>query len=127
MICNAIPSSLSDEFLCCSLGVLSNDERAKSDESLVSIWFGFPFVDGGVIIARAFHGGLEESKAMMRSAGMPAFLSCCSILSSRSNLVAGFLVGFQALSMVLMSSCMSTSPKVELLERRWFSSSMGVR
>ena len=34
--------------------------------SLFALWFGFPFADGGVTIARAVHGGLEESKAMTR-------------------------------------------------------------
>ena len=66
MIRGATSSGLSGEFASCSLGELFYDEWAKSDKSLVGLWFGFPFADGRVIIARAFHGDLEEGEATMR-------------------------------------------------------------
>ena len=33
---------------------------------MVGLWFGFPFTDGRVVIARAFYGGLEEGEASVR-------------------------------------------------------------
>ena len=69
VICDAIAGSLGGEFACGGLRELFYNEWAKFGESLVSLGFGFPFLDGGVEGAKAFDSGFEECKAMVQISG----------------------------------------------------------
>ena len=62
VICDAIAGGLGSEFVGVVLGKLFYNEWAKHGESLVALRFGFPFSNGGVKGASAFHSGFEECK-----------------------------------------------------------------
>ena len=69
VICDAIAGSLGGEFACGGLRELLYNEWAKFGESLVTLRFGFPFLDGGVKGAGAFDGGFEERKVTVWISG----------------------------------------------------------
>ena len=48
MVCNAILSSLCNEFACGGFGELLYNENAEFLKGLIALGFGFPFADGWV-------------------------------------------------------------------------------
>ena len=80
-------------------------------QNLVKVWLLLGLAScslmAGLNVPVRFTAALKSVRQWCESAGMPTFASCCLILLSHSNLVARFLVGFHAFSMVLMSSWIS--------------------
>lgn len=127
IVCDTKTGNLCGDLAHGGFGEFFDNERTESGKGLFAFGLGFPFVDGRAKVPVQLMAALKRARCCCGLADMPTFLSCCSILSSHSNLVAGFSFGFQALSIMLMSSCMSMLVKVAPFEWRCVSILIGVQ
>ena len=83
VICDAIAGGLGGEFASVVLGELSYNEWAKLGESLVTLGFGFPFLDGRVEGARTFDSASKRARQWCGSVGcqpsQDVVQSCCHV------------------------------------------------